>query len=196
MSTDTTDIDDLTRPLSREDVRRGLRWCYERHGELKVPHINEADELPFTHNAVYDHFGSMDAAREAIGVDPLGYRDHSVPEVQEVEDADSYVYVVRLDRCDGETYLYVGSVTNGKQGLSARMCQHRQLNGSCRAPVTLDDGEEMRGRHDDQRQRQYEFAGAEVILPYEGSKQEVLEAERRLACSLCVMHGTNVLGGR
>lgn len=114
------------------------------------------------------------------------------------EDAEGYVYVIKLRRSDDKMYYYVGSVTSGLSGLKKRIQSHQRLNGECSAPVNVNGREVLLGKRDDVRRDEYTFLSVESIEPvYESSDRHIRELERQKSIATALKRQTkNVLGGK
>lgn len=114
------------------------------------------------------------------------------------QEAEGYVYVIKLRRSDNKLYYYVGSVTSGIKGLKKRMRSHNRLNGECSAPVRVNGREVLLGKRDDVRKAEYEFLGVESIEPvYNDENRHIREIERRKSIEVALDKNTkNVLGGK
>jgi len=114
------------------------------------------------------------------------------------QNAEGYVYVIKLRRSDDKLYYYIGSVTSGLDGLKKRIQSHCRLNGECSAPVRVNGTEVLLGKRDDVRKGEYEFVSVEEIEPvYTSRDRHIRELERQKSMDVAFEHGTkNVLGGK
>ena len=103
--------------------------------------------------------------------------------------ADGYVYVLEIERGDGELYYYVGSTTKMPE---SRIREH--VSGhTCRAMPIIRNGEEVLG---DTSEQDFVVTGVERLIPVDfESKDKLLNVERETAYQVAIDHQTTNISG-
>lgn len=109
--------------------------------------------------------------------------------IPEYEVSESYVYILRIKRSDGEVFYYVGSTSSSPE----KRIKRHMTDKTCRTMPVERDGVEVLG---DTSMDTYTIVGVEDIVPVESSnKERLLEKEREIAYRVAIEKGTtNVTG--
>lgn len=103
--------------------------------------------------------------------------------------ADGYVYVLEIERDDGELYYYVGSTTKVPE---SRIREH--VSGhTCRSMPVMRNNEEVLG---DTSEQDFVVTGVERLIPVDfDSKDKLLNVERETAYQVAIDHQTTNVSG-
>lgn len=109
--------------------------------------------------------------------------------IPEHDVGEAYVYVLEIERDDGETYYYVGSTSSSP---SRRLKQHTSQNACRKMPVNR-DGIEVLG---DTSEQAFTIVGVERVVPVNSdSRDRLLEVERETAYQVAIDHQTTNISG-
>lgn len=110
-------------------------------------------------------------------------------EIPSHEIGDGYVYVLEIERDDGELYYYVGSTTSSPE---RRVTQHTSKN-ACRAMPVVRNGEEVMG---DTSEQSFTITGVERIVAVDfESRDRLLNVEREIAYQVAIDYQTTNISG-